>query len=193
MPKIVDATAQRREIRDAARRVFARRGVAGTGLAHVAKAAGMARSSLYHYYPGKLSLVRDLARELLDEEEALFLSATRGAGSPMERIEKLAAELTRLFDRWAALGRVVSDLRSLDKRRFRSFFRSIRSGLGALIAEGQAAGEIDPSLDPELAAATVIGAVDGLLLQDFVDPAAFADRAALARNLTTMLRKGLAA
>ncbi|HIE60581.1 MAG TPA: TetR family transcriptional regulator, partial [Microbacterium sp.] len=41
MPKIVDAEVQRDEIRDAARRVFAERGVRGTGLAPVAAAAGM--------------------------------------------------------------------------------------------------------------------------------------------------------
>ncbi|NNL67364.1 MAG: TetR family transcriptional regulator, partial [Myxococcales bacterium] len=38
MPKQVDAVEQRRTIRRAARRVFARRGVHGTGLAHVATA-----------------------------------------------------------------------------------------------------------------------------------------------------------
>ena len=69
MPKVVDTAVQRREIRRAARRVFARRGVASTGLTHVAEAAGMGRSSLYHYYADKASLVRDLTRELLAEEE----------------------------------------------------------------------------------------------------------------------------
>ena len=89
MPKLVDARVQRAEIRDAARRVFSRRGVAGTGLAHVAAAAGMGRSSLYHYYPDKASLLRDLVRDLLREEEAIFLDALRGAGAPLERIERL--------------------------------------------------------------------------------------------------------
>ena len=70
MPKIVDARAQRGEIRRAARRVFSRRGVAGTGLAHVAEAAGMGRSSLYHYYADKASLLRDLVRDLLAEVES---------------------------------------------------------------------------------------------------------------------------
>ncbi|TDJ05786.1 MAG: TetR/AcrR family transcriptional regulator [Deltaproteobacteria bacterium] len=77
MPKIVAAAAQRRQIRLAARRVFARRGVARTGLAQVAERAGMGRSTLYHYYPDKAALVRDLARDLLQEEAELFNAACR--------------------------------------------------------------------------------------------------------------------
>ncbi len=76
MPKVVDPHAQRRQIRRAARDVFSRRGLAGTGLAQVADAAGMGRSSLYHYYPDKESLVRDLIRDLLAAEESLFERAS---------------------------------------------------------------------------------------------------------------------
>ena len=75
MPKLVDSVEQRREIRSAARRVFARRGVAGTGLTHVAQAAGMGRSSLYHYYPDKAALMRDLLCEVMGEEESFFAAA----------------------------------------------------------------------------------------------------------------------
>jgi hypothetical protein len=42
------------------------------------------------------------------------------------------------------------------------------------------------------AAATLIGAVDGLLLQHFADPQAFPDRAALERTLVTAARRMLA-
>jgi AcrR family transcriptional regulator len=192
MPKIVDTTAQRREIRGAARRVFARRGVAGTGLAHVAEAAGMARSSLYHYYPDRAALVRDLVGDVLAEEEALFASALRGAGTPLERIERLAGLLTGVFEAWAAIGPLLFDLWSRNARRFRPFFRRIRRDLAALISEGQRSGDIDPQLDPPLAAATVIGAIDGLLLQHLVDPKAFPDAVALREALVRSVRKLLA-
>ncbi len=191
MPKRVDAAEQRRQIRRAGRRVFRRRGVTGTGLAHVAEAARMGRSSLYHYYPDKASLLRDLVRELLDEEQALFSQAARGgAGSPLERVEGLVTRATELFDTWSALGRMVFDLRSLEPGRFRAFFRRIRSDLARLIAEGQRCAEIDPALDPRLAAATVIGAIDGLLLQHLVEPRSF-EGAALRDSLVYAVRKVL--
>ena len=193
MPKIVDAAAQRRQIRRAARRVFARRGVARTGLAHVAERAGMGRSTLYHYYPDKAALLRDLARELLLEEAGLFSGALHEAGSPLERIERLVRKLTGTFGAWAALGRLVYDLRTLDAGPFRAFFRRARRDLAGLIVEGQRQGEIDRKLEPELAAASVIGLIDGVLLQQFVEPAAFPDPNALSAALTRSVHKGLQA
>ena len=192
MPKVVDSALQRREIRHAARQVFAHRGVAGTGLVHVAEAAGMGRSSLYHSYPDKAALVRDLVRDVLAEEEAIFQAALRGPGGALERIERLAALLVGVFDDWSEIGRMLFDLWSRDAPRFRPFFRRIRRDLANLIAEGQRAGEIDAGLDPDLAAATVIGAIDGLLLQHLVDPDAFPDAAALRTALARGVRKLLA-
>jgi AcrR family transcriptional regulator len=192
VPKLVDAATQRREIRRAARRVFARRGVAGTGLTHVADAAGMARSSLYHYYRDKETLLRDLVRDLLAEEARLFDAAIDGGGSALARIDRLIAQLADVFDEWASAGRLLTELRTRWAALFRPFFRRVRQRLGALIAAGQRAGEIDAALDPGLAAAVAIGAVDGLLLQVLVEPRAFGDPEALRDTLVRTVHKALA-
>ena len=189
MPKLVDPVEQRREICRAARRVFARRGVAGTGLTHVAEAAGMGRSSLYHYYPDKAALMHDLLREVMSEEESFFAAAVQGEGTPLERAERLAEVLAGMFEQWANVARMLFDLRLRETRGFRPFFRRIRNHLASLIAEGQRLGEMDPHLDPSLGAATLIGTIDGLLLQHLVDPRAFIDRQALEKALVRAVRK----
>ncbi|MFQ5457767.1 MAG: TetR/AcrR family transcriptional regulator [Myxococcota bacterium] len=191
MPKIVDPAAQRRTIRDAARRVFARRGVAGVGLTHVARKAGMGRSSIYHYYPDKSALMRDLIRELLAEEEALFAAAVHGEGTPLARMERLTVALTEVFADWSAVGRMILDLRLRDSPLFRPFFKRIRRDLAELIAQGQRGSEFDRILDPRLVSATLIGAIDGLLLQQLVDPRAFPDGTALRETLLAVFRKAL--
>jgi TetR/AcrR family fatty acid metabolism transcriptional regulator len=172
MPKLIDAAEQRRQIREAARAVFARQGLRGTGLAHVARAAGMGRSSLYHYYPDKDALLRDLVVETLADERDLFRSCLGGPGTSLERILRLVDALAALFDAWAVLGRLLLELRLDDVQPFRRFFREVRDELAGVVREGQATGEIDASLDAGLAAATLIGAVDGLLFQHFLDPRA---------------------
>jgi AcrR family transcriptional regulator len=189
MPKLVDPVRQRGEIRSAARRVFSRRGIAGTGLTHVAAAAGMGRSSLYHYYPDKASLMRDLLREVMSEEEAFFAAAVQSEGTPLERAERLAGILAGMFEQWTAVGRMLFDLRLRETRGFRPFFRRIRNHVASLIAEGQRLGEMDPRLDPSLGAATLIGTVDGLLLQHLVDPRAFSDPQGLENALVLAVRK----
>ncbi len=174
MPKVVDADAQRRMIRRAARRVFARRGVRSAGLIHVARAAGVGRATLYHYYPDKAALVRDLVRELLAEEELLVSGALHSRqGTPMRRIERLARDLADLFAQWAPLGQMLFELWSVAGASFRPFFRRLRGELAQLIAEGQERGEIDRRLSPRAAAIALIGLIDGTLLQVMVDETVF--------------------
>lgn len=190
MPKQVDASAQRREIRRAARHVFGRRGVRGTGLTHVAAAAKMGRSSLYHYYPDKDALLRDLVRETLADERALFHACLRGPGPVPERVRRLVDGCIGMFDAWAVLGRLFIDLRMGEQRRFRRFFRGIRDEFAEVLREGQARGEIAGDLDPLAAGATLIGAIDGLLIQHFLDHGAL-DREALRAELRRIVDRAL--
>lgn len=188
MPKQVDATAQRQQIRRAARRVFARRGLAGTGLAHVARAARMGRSSLYHYYPDKDALLRDMVADQLAEERALFHACLRSEGTVAERVQRLVDGCVALFDEWAALGRLFIDLRLRDVAGFRVFFREIRAELADVLREGQARGEVTAELDAQLAGAALIGAIDGLLIQHFIDTDAL-DPDALRRELARIVQR----
>jgi len=192
MPKLIDTAAQRREILHAARGVFARRGVEGTGLAHVAKAVGMGRSSLYHYFRSKEGLVRALIREQMEQEEALFKTALEREGSPLERIAALVGGQVEIFEAWRAMAGLTLDLWSRHAKRFAPFFRRLRALLRTLIEEGQGVGEIDRALDTEFAAAGIIATIDGLLLQYVVEPAAFSDRARLRAALVSSVRKQLA-
>ncbi|MGA7873100.1 MAG: TetR/AcrR family transcriptional regulator [Candidatus Binatus sp.] len=190
MPKIVDREVQRKTIRTAARRVFARRGVEAVGLVHVARAAGIGRASIYHYYRDKASLVRDLVRDLLAEEEGLFIRALRDTkGSPLRRIEQLTGKLAELFADWASIGKMLLDLWSASGARFKPFFGRIRRDLAELIEQGQRCAEIDTSLRPEEAATAVIALVDGLLLLKIVEGAAFDDAAATRRLLVGCVRR----
>jgi AcrR family transcriptional regulator len=191
MPKLVDAVAQRKIICKAARRVFARRGVESAGLIHVAKLAGVGRATLYHYYPNKSSLVRDLVRELLSEEETLAAALRSDQDSPLRRIENFASELTELFGEWTSLSRMLFDLWSRTAAMFRPFFRRMRRHLAELIAEGQHSGEIDRQLEPDTTAAAVIALIDGLLLQRMLDADAFPEPSALGAHVVRAVRKML--
>ncbi|MBW2230073.1 MAG: TetR/AcrR family transcriptional regulator [Deltaproteobacteria bacterium] len=192
MPKIVNAEIQREDIRAAARRVFAQRGVGGTGLAHVAAAAGMGRSSLYHYYADKDSLVADLVREMLHQERDLFRSCLCGGGSAIGRLEALVRACATLFPEWAAFGRMIIELRLADAGMLRGYFRELRRDIRAVILEGQADASVASTLDAGVLASILIGAIDGLLLQYFVDPDALPSPEALAQDLVDTMRRMVA-
>jgi AcrR family transcriptional regulator len=189
MPKVVDAKSQREAIRAAARRIFAEHGVRGTGLARVARAAGMGRSSLYHYYPDKDALLADMVGEMLEQERDLFQRCLRAGGSPLERLEGLAKACAVLFPEWAAFGRVIMDLRLEDVRGMRGFFRGIRRDVAAVITEGQVDGSFASFPTAELQSSILIGAIDGLLLQYFIDPRALPNPTDLAEALADVFRR----
>lgn len=191
MPKQVDVAAQRQEIRSAARKVFGRKGVRGTGLGHVARAAGMGRTSLYHYYPDKDALLRDLVLEMLAGERELFRACLRAPGPVVPRVHRLVDGCVALFDDWASLGRLFIDLRLGEAVRFRKFFREIREELASALREGRARGEVSAALDPLLVGVTLIGAIDGLLIQHFLDNGAL-DPEALRGELHRVVDRVLA-
>jgi AcrR family transcriptional regulator len=188
MPKQVDAAAQRGEIRAAARRVFAQRGVEGTGLAHVAREAAMGRSSLYHYYPDKDALLTDLMRETLAGELALYRACLEAEGPVLARLDRLVDQTVVLFDAWAAMGRMMLDFRLRDAGLVAGTLAEVRERLAEALREGQRRGEVAAELDPLLTAATLIGAVDGLLLQHFLDGEAL-DLEALRLELRRLNRR----
>jgi AcrR family transcriptional regulator len=189
MPKIVDPGEQRARLRAAARVVFARRGIAGTGLGHVAAEAGISRTGIYHYYADKEALVRDLAKELLVEEERLFEQALRAPGDVKERVAHLADGVLDRFAEWAQAGRPMLEIWAQETRRLRPLLRRLRETLAALIAEGQQRGEIDKDLRPAETAALLIALIDGLMLQVLVDPAGVPPSKAMRNALAAALRR----
>ena len=191
MPKLVDTAVQRREICEVARQVFAKRGLNGTGLTHVAEAAGMGRSSLYHYFPDKASLLRELVRDQLEVEETLFHAALEGNESPLDRILGLMEAQVELFHSWRHTASLTVEMWSTQSSRFRPFFRRIRTSLAALIEEGQQTGEIDTAIDASHAATAIIALIDGLLLQYIIDSRAFDDPDTWRDTLVTSVRKQL--
>ena len=158
MPKIVDEEKQRGRIRSAARSVFSRQGLATTGLAHVAAAAGMRRSTLYHYYADKAALIRDLADDILAEEESVFRAALEVEGSALERIARLADEVIGLFESRVALGRILLELWASEPRRIRPMLRRVRAAGADAALVGEALMRSD---DPAATLATWRAELDG--------------------------------
>ncbi len=193
MPKIVDREAQRRRIRRAACEVFAERGLDGTGLSHVAQRAGMGRASLYHYYRTKEALIADLASELLDEEVAAFRKAADApGGNALERLTGVIREVAHAYEPLSTEGRLVVQFWVTHPERLRKALAEIRASLARLIRLGQRRGEIRRQIKAEAAAAALVALIDGLILQLYVDPKAFAGREALADTLAAATARLLA-
>lgn len=149
----------------------------------------MGRSSLYHYYADKEALLSDMLNELLGQERELFRVCLRSKGAPLARLESLSRACAALFPEWAEFGRMILDLRMEGASRLRSYFRGLRRELAAVIAEGQRDGSVVAQPDAGVLSSIVIGAIDGLLLQYFVDSRGFPEPDVLADALVDAMHR----
>ena len=165
---------QERAILDAAADLFATRGVADTDLADIARAVGLARSSLYRYFPDKDHI---LAAWLGHEIQPLEAEVARIESDDLPAIERIDAWIEAVLD-WvgrsggdllprllAQVGAVTAEVQEV----IGTFEAQLREPLRRMVADavGSAvdAGADEPvgsqaGTDPVLAADLLLGAVD---------------------------------
>lgn len=156
----------REKILDHAEALFARRGFAGIGLAEVADAAGIGKSTLFHHFRGKAQLYAAVIARILARLEDVLMRALAAGGTPGERVERW---LDVLVD---ALGARPTDARLLLRSLFEddelggdlaeeieanAILARILAAGGALLKEGMATGEFREVSVPH-ALQTLIGA-----------------------------------
>jgi AcrR family transcriptional regulator len=164
------ATEQRRvSILQAARAVFARQGYANTVVDDIATQAGIAKGTLYLYFPSKeqiyLAALLEGARQLDTDSRAAMLSAATWR-------DKLRAYLQVRLDFFEAhqdfLRIYMTEFRGMcmeGKSLSAEFIHLVQQGeaqLAQIFAAAAARGEIRP-IDPELAALTVSDLTRGLM------------------------------
>jgi AcrR family transcriptional regulator len=81
-------SATRRALLDAARKLFAAQGFAGTGREQVAAAAGVTRGALYHHFGTKEGLFRAVVEELEAGLAEQVAAAAMAGGDPVDELRR---------------------------------------------------------------------------------------------------------
>lgn len=146
-----DVARNRRAILDAARIVFAQRGVSEAGMDEIARAAGVGKGTLYRRFSNKGLLCQALLDEPARGVQAEVLEIVGGGGSPLQRLARVLQTLARFTDEnldllygahESARGR---DREALFDHPARAWQRGTLAGLLTL-AEQE--GELGPDRDP---------------------------------------------
>jgi AcrR family transcriptional regulator len=90
---------RRAQILDAARQSFVKRGVAATTVDAVAKAAGVAKGTVYLYFDSKDAILREILTQDLQEFHDCTMPAIRQAGPPRARVEAYFRAALEFFER----------------------------------------------------------------------------------------------
>ena len=169
------APQRRRQIVEALFRCMARKGYAGASITDIAAEARVARGAINFFFRGKAEILR----ALLDRAIADYRAALRpilGRGGPAD--EQLRAALKVLLATGPAARRatvVFLNYYALAPGNpavaapLRAFFREYRRLFALIIRRGIRQGCYPRGTDAESAAAILVAAVEGLLLQWVID------------------------
>ena len=179
---------KRKQILDAAIRVFADRGYHGARVGDIAEHAGVAHGLLYHYFASKEEVLRVIFRENWGELIARF-RAVEAADEPADdKLEGIAKILLRTWRNDPALVTVmVRDFARSEQ--IQSRVEEVGEAFAIveqIIREGQASGVFRKEVDARLASWIVYGGLEEILtgwvlgqLQDGEDTVARAEQTAV--------------
>jgi TetR/AcrR family transcriptional regulator, fatty acid metabolism regulator protein len=158
---------KRRQILDAAIRVFARQGFHSTRVSDIADEAGVAYGLVYHYFSSK----DEVLNELFSERWSLLLSAIeesdREGASPRAKLEAVAGFIVDSYRHDPELMKVIIVEVTRAANSFgRTHLPEIRrayDSIAKIVADGQEAGVFRRDIDPTFASMSFYGAIEQLL------------------------------
>jgi len=170
--------------------VIARRGLAAASFTELAEAAGTSKGGIAYYCESKDDLLASVLDRACEVLEVRVREAFLGADlAPLERVRRALAEMWRIRRDGVPEMRVLTELhlharqdatmrRALGDALVRARQQMIEVGLMSLLSLG-----IRPTVDASLVPRLIIGMLDGLALQNEVDPLGDDDQAGLLRAI----------
>ena len=158
---------KRRQILDAAVRVFARQGFHATRVSDIADEAGVAYGLVYHYFSSKDQVLNELFIERWSLLLAAIEEADKTGTSPRE---KLGAVATFIFDSYrhdpelmkVIIVEVTRAANSFGRTHLPEIRRAYQS-IAKIVEDGQKAGAFRVDVAPMFASMSFYGAIEQLL------------------------------
>jgi AcrR family transcriptional regulator len=137
--KAASFDAQRAAIRDAATRLFADKGYASASIADLARACGISKALMYHYYRDKEDLLADIALSYVDRLASIVEEVAAQRLPPAAHLRRLVAAFMAEYEHSAARHRVlVQDVKYLERAhrsRVLARQRKVVDGFAVVIAQ----------------------------------------------------------
>jgi AcrR family transcriptional regulator len=186
---------KRRQLLDAAVRVFARKGFHASRVGDIAEEAGVAHGLLYHYFKSKDQVLEAVFHENWSVLLARIASVEESDEPAVDQLRHIAAIVLRTWLHLPDVVRVV--VREFGRspelaERVAELTQPI-DAIQRVIARGIERGEFRQDVDPRFAAAVVYGSIDELLTAWVLGrlPAEEEDVAAAEQTLVNVTLLGL--
>jgi TetR/AcrR family transcriptional regulator, fatty acid metabolism regulator protein len=156
---------RRRQILEAAVKVFAQKGFHASRVGDIAEEAGIAYGLVYHYFESKEDLLETIFRTTWTEMLARVHEVEEAKIPAAEAVRQVTALILRTWRRDPDLVRVLvrEVTRNQHVQREVEEITSAMEALERIVRNGQESGEFRTDLDPRLAAAIFYGALEEVL------------------------------
>ncbi len=199
-----ESSAVRARLLDAAVRLFAEQGVAGTTVAEIAAAAGVTSAMVHYYFKTKDQLLDAVVAEKLVGEFIAFVAdaIARDASDPLALVERLVWRIVEASDAMPWLPplwvrEVISEGGALREKLIQRVDLGKPERFKAGLAAAQRAGRVNPGIHPQLTFMSII-ALTMLPLSmaknwDRIPLIGRVSKQDLGRHVVALLQHGLAA
>ncbi|MDA8194031.1 MAG: TetR/AcrR family transcriptional regulator [Thermaerobacter sp.] len=156
-----DPQTQRKRILAAARRIFAQEGFARTNTDDVARAAGITRTLVYHYFQSKEEMLNALMFDALERTDRLVADVrTQGGPAPVQ-IRRLVDGYFDLMDAHPGLAELLVDQAALARGPAMPAYEMRLAHLRGSVLEWaiEVGGPTRPGFDPEQFLLVALGTV----------------------------------
>lgn len=158
------------QIIDAAASVFARRGIDGANMEEIAKAAGVSKGTIYHYFASKEEVIEALVRRVFSLDRSAVIQLRIGSGTTRERLLGYADALAAVVQQDRVLFLVAAEIQGRAARIPRlkvlasGFYQEYLEVLKAVLAQGITDGQVNARIDVAAAALGYVATIEGSLI-----------------------------
>ncbi|MBX3201148.1 MAG: TetR/AcrR family transcriptional regulator [Labilithrix sp.] len=186
--------ASRAQVLDAAVRVLAKQGIASTSVQDIADAAGLSKGAVHYHFESKDELLERVLDRCCEVVESRIRAVFAEEGPPLERIHRALAEMWAVRRDGVREMRVLTELHILSRQNKRirkacgeALQRACRQMIDTALEHLVAMG-LRPKVPVEVIPRLIIATLDGLALQQEIDPVSRETEAEIVRALeaTTM-------
>ncbi len=192
MPRLVNKQQKREIILQAALRVFAQKGFAATKMNDIAQQAGIGKGTLYEYFTSKEDLFFETFFHLFEQYDQIFQEKLQLTPNPIEKIKLIIqiyfVEFTQqnfdfmqiMMDYWMASARQHHH----QNFNLLSLYKNYIQLIAQILQEGIEQNIFRPH-NTQHYASILLGLLDGLFLQLFLEPQLF-DVPAMGQSICEM-------
>jgi AcrR family transcriptional regulator len=168
---------KKRELRvriyETARQLFLEHGFEATTVAQIAEAADVAQGTFFNHFSSKQAVLAELASEASGYLQSMVDQQLARPVSALDRITGFADSVAKELEQAGGLARdVLLELMRTSARPGEAYpyLARVHEAFGAVLHEGQEAGDVRADLDATFLAETVVGALHVGVTNWLVDP-----------------------